>query len=561
MSHGGRDDRTSRVEILAHASASSRGVDDRRYRALAKAACDGFEAVRRVDLWDLDVEVGDAGGAGGRSGEMVVVEKPEISYVGSAVAGDVLGEDSIGSGDAQSAVSVQELQSPCFSSVHTGKTEPATTSAGPDKEAGSQSTGYESYVESQSQPSVPVPSNRRLTRSYLKSMQRTQESPQLSFNSVLDNRNSPSIRDIPGFRTTPPPGTMAAEEEEWRSPPEEVPDSQSTYDKAIPALSSPTRVLQLYLQSLPSSRVSNVGLHGPEPTLRSMHSGVASDVLDPITLTDAINSDARTPSAVSTNTFNDPQLPQNQTLQPNVLEPELSPIALIGNNIELYSDEPSRVIDTPVRPIYQQYGPKSSHLRTQEVVDSSLVPPTSSSFPDPVPQVTQEPPRRKLKHSSANTLRPPLPRTGSSETTSIITPGLLKLHQSFLSKPRKSGTPWYNPALQARPLRQTERGYWSLGTAAWDDKLLGKAWEALKTYVEGGSAGWGVWVVREEEADIAGGMGMGKGKGREGEWRVYCWGGIVEHIWLLLYTVSERRVKSAAARWIDGSGEVVVRMD
>lgn len=47
----------------------------------------------------------------------------------------------------------------------------------------------------------------------------------------------------------------------------------------------------------------------------------------------------------------------------------------------------------------------------------------------------------------------------------------------------------------------------------------------------------------------------------DGEWRIYCWGDVVGHIYLLLYLVSERRVKGTGARWVDGGGELVIVME
>lgn len=42
--------------------------------------------------------------------------------------------------------------------------------------------------------------------------------------------------------------------------------------------------------------------------------------------------------------------------------------------------------------------------------------------------------------------------------------------------------------------------------------------------------------------------------------KLYCWGEIVPHIWLLLFTASHRRIKGCGARWIDARGEVIIEM-
>lgn len=47
--------------------------------------------------------------------------------------------------------------------------------------------------------------------------------------------------------------------------------------------------------------------------------------------------------------------------------------------------------------------------------------------------------------------------------------------------------------------------------------------------------------------------------------RVFCWGGIVGHVWLMLWVGSERKIRSRlrsgeGSRWLDAKGEVVVEM-
>lgn len=42
--------------------------------------------------------------------------------------------------------------------------------------------------------------------------------------------------------------------------------------------------------------------------------------------------------------------------------------------------------------------------------------------------------------------------------------------------------------------------------------------------------------------------------------QIYCWGEVVPHIYIVLFLATSRMVKGAGASWIDGAGEVVVRM-
>jgi hypothetical protein len=41
---------------------------------------------------------------------------------------------------------------------------------------------------------------------------------------------------------------------------------------------------------------------------------------------------------------------------------------------------------------------------------------------------------------------------------------------------------------------------------------------------------------------------------------VYCWGEVVEHVYLLLYVASDGRVRRMGLQWIDADGAVVVQM-
>ena len=60
--------------------------------------------------------------------------------------------------------------------------------------------------------------------------------------------------------------------------------------------------------------------------------------------------------------------------------------------------------------------------------------------------------------------------------------------------------------------------------------------------------------------------GPAPGRGEEAEGtaevvRIWCWGEVVEHIWLMLYTSSNGKSKGCGSAWISGEGEVVVRME
>ena len=91
--------------------------------------------------------------------------------------------------------------------------------------------------------------------------------------------------------------------------------------------------------------------------------------------------------------------------------------------------------------------------------------------------------------------------------------------------------------------------------------------------------GWGVWCTREafdeecrplsasEEGTNGGGTAdldqalqsvtpRSAGLGRV---RVFCWGEVVEHVYLLLYVASRSRIRKVGAVWVDADEEVVIR--
>jgi hypothetical protein len=103
----------------------------------------------------------------------------------------------------------------------------------------------------------------------------------------------------------------------------------------------------------------------------------------------------------------------------------------------------------------------------------------------------------------------------------------------------------YEPA-KAREVLPLERGYWLVDCSMWTRETRNMAWVFLSTYIGNGLAGWGVWCRRDEEFTTI---------------RLYCWGYILEHVYLLLYLVSDRRLlKTTGAAWIGGDGEIAVRV-
>jgi hypothetical protein len=141
----------------------------------------------------------------------------------------------------------------------------------------------------------------------------------------------------------------------------------------------------------------------------------------------------------------------------------------------------------------------------------------------------------------------------------------------------------YKPVRQVRALDVLERGYWAVqitirsdppadtgtGTGAigargtrthWNKELFARFWGFLSVFIgREGRAGWGVWCFLERDED----HGLEFRSGLEEDvvrLKVYAWGEIAMHIYLLLFLASERRIKGMGARWYDSREEVVIEM-
>ncbi|KAK1142100.1 hypothetical protein N8T08_008183 [Aspergillus melleus] len=207
----------------------------------------------------------------------------------------------------------------------------------------------------------------------------------------------------------------------------------------------------------------------------------------------------------------------------------------------------------------------------------------ASHPPAPALEVTIAPPMQ---------IRPPPPPISNKRFITHITPTLSMLFKR-LHSPRV-----YTPLQQSRPLDILERGYWYLRIDilhadadankskphpnTWDRSLFNRFWSFLSEFVgKEGRAGWGVWCLLE---DVSSSVSTDPGSGSEARsgsqpdsdptsrhnqrippahelgLKVYAWGEIAVHIYLLLFLASERRIRKMGAQWCDGSEEVVIRM-
>ncbi|KAI4723229.1 hypothetical protein E4T48_00506 [Aureobasidium sp. EXF-10727] len=148
-------------------------------------------------------------------------------------------------------------------------------------------------------------------------------------------------------------------------------------------------------------------------------------------------------------------------------------------------------------------------------------------------------------------IHPPPPPTGSETLITHVTP---QLQAQFWDSEELRGK--YKP-FPHRDLRQSERGYWQFDTRSWSLKVQIKFWIFLQSNIGSGVSGWGIWCFRDntsssdENEDAEAELGIVK---------VFCWGEVLGHIWLLCYVASQARLKRVESQWIDADGKVVVRI-
>ncbi|MCJ1379757.1 hypothetical protein MMC17_002860 [Xylographa soralifera] len=153
----------------------------------------------------------------------------------------------------------------------------------------------------------------------------------------------------------------------------------------------------------------------------------------------------------------------------------------------------------------------------------------------------------------------PPPKTALASFTTHVTPSLA------LIEAKLPITKLYNPPIKTRELRILERGHWQL---LLDHQVSGdereKFWEFLEQFISEGRAGWGVWAEKlERKRQVMDGELLleGESRGLEDQIvRVYCWGEVVDYIYILLFMGSHRKIRGMDAMWIDAGGEVVIRM-
>lgn len=136
-------------------------------------------------------------------------------------------------------------------------------------------------------------------------------------------------------------------------------------------------------------------------------------------------------------------------------------------------------------------------------------------------------------------VRPPPPQPSLQHFETHVTESLKYLSENA------NMAQCYKPIFVSRDLEQSERGCWVINISPWPAQLRVEFFQFLAKMIEPGRVGWGIWCVREPSSL---------------EVRVFCWGEVVRHVYLMLYVASKSKVRKLGLRWIDAKDEIVVQM-
>ncbi|TGO36074.1 hypothetical protein BHYA_0136g00170 [Botrytis hyacinthi] len=192
----------------------------------------------------------------------------------------------------------------------------------------------------------------------------------------------------------------------------------------------------------------------------------------------------------------------------------------------------------------------SAYLPAPQRTPESTAPeaPKASSIPSSVPSssippMSSLPSAASLATCTIPSFTPPT-SVGEFKETDILTPSLKKIKANrgnFNGLQKKH----FNPTFQTRPCRPLERGYWLIHAEDLGDLLKKRLWSYLLRVIPKGDLGWGISAERTNDWNTV---------------RVYCWGGVVKEIYLMLFCASENKLKYGDACWKDADGEIVILM-
>lgn len=167
--------------------------------------------------------------------------------------------------------------------------------------------------------------------------------------------------------------------------------------------------------------------------------------------------------------------------------------------------------------------------------------------------------------SLSSSIVPPKAETSIAGFKSHISPAMEHLAQESVIRE------CYKPVAVSRDLSPLERGHWRIECSSWPLEEQVNFWRSLEDAIGSGRAGWGVWCIRgpvvqcKDDGTTAAGSLPSSSTSEAatiGPIRVYCWGEVAKHVYLMLYVASKSRVRRlhVGLQWIDSAGLVVIQM-
>lgn len=140
---------------------------------------------------------------------------------------------------------------------------------------------------------------------------------------------------------------------------------------------------------------------------------------------------------------------------------------------------------------------------------------------------------------------PPPPAISVSSPTTL--PSQVTKH---LAAVKTNNPSRFKPKKIRRRLEPDERGYWLIDCSKWTLSLQQDFWTSLHEHVCSDRIGWGTTLHRESNSSRT-----------LGSVRLYCWGEVVEHMWLLMWLCSQGTLSNLGSTWVDADGVAVVEMN
>jgi hypothetical protein len=133
---------------------------------------------------------------------------------------------------------------------------------------------------------------------------------------------------------------------------------------------------------------------------------------------------------------------------------------------------------------------------------------------------------------------------------SVAQPGALPSQiTKHLAAIKKQNPTRFKPSKKRYTPKADDRGYWAIHCSPWSEKLQQEFWATMCEQITAGRIGWGATLHRDA------------GSSRSlGQIRLYCWGEVVEHMWLVLWLCSRGKVVDSGLKWYDADGIAVFEM-